>query len=607
MANLPKLPGIPSISPVQDTTIAAILRPMKESLEILGGAISGNPLPNGTVVDAGLNPAISNTTINTTNVYDGATDTTPPPTPGGLSISAGFTNILLSWTDPNVSGAFLNYAYTEVWRSVDNVLAHAVLQGFAPGAVYSDPVGTNKSYYYWIRFVSQANIAGPYNSSTGTLGGTGLVGGVDLSNLIIDATKLAADAVESGKIKDYAITTTKIANLAVGNAAIANLAVSNAKIQDLAVDDAKISSLAVNKLTAGSVSVGQYIQSTGYSAGTTGWKIDGNGFAEFSAASIRGLLTASQIDTRGLSIKDMSGNVILAAGTALNYSYVNPDPGWLNSALTPSITNAQNTANSKVSKSGDTVTGRITFSITDGMFAGSDLNNGVYFGKDGIVAKKAGSVTFAIDNAGNATIGGNVTTGTIGGSNISPTYIRSSNYSAGSAGWTIDSSGNVEFNAISVRSGQITGALLTAYQVNSYSGLYVKVSGGTPISTTNGPYYLNGNTGTPLYLVYSGTMPAPATAPHKIAAVVNVQATTGGASKDLGVLILTNYNISGDYLTAQEQISYMTNSGSYGIATNSSGVTSGTYASATPVGIFVTGYNADYTIQAINGLAWGVR
>jgi hypothetical protein len=231
----------------------------------------------------------------------------------------------------------------------------------------------------------------------------------------------------------------------------------------------------------------------------------------------------------------------------------------------------------------------------------------VYFGKDGIVAKKAGSVTFAIDNAGNATIGGNVTTGTIGGSNISPTYIRSSNYSAGSAGWTIDSSGNVEFNAISVRSGQITGALLTAYQVNSYSGLYVKVSGGTPISTTNGPYYLNGNTGTPLYLVYSGTMPAPATAPHKIAAVVNVQATTGGASKDLGVLILTNYNISGDYLTAQEQISYMTNSGSYGIATNSSGVTSGTYASATPVGIFVTGYNADYTIQAINGLAWGVR
>lgn len=445
MANLPKLPGIPSISPVKDPTIAAILRPMKESLEILNGAISGNPLPNGSVVDSGLNPAISNN-LTITNIYDGATDTTPPPTPAGLTISAGFTNILLSWDDPNTSGAFLNYAYTEVWRSVDNVLANAVLQGFAPGAVYSDPVGTDKSFYYWIRFVSQANIAGPYNSSVGTLGGTGLVGGVDLGPLIIDATKLAADAVESGKIKDYAITTTKIANLAVGNAAIANLAVTNAKIANLAVDDAKISDLAVTKLTAGSVSVGQYIQSTGYSAGTTGWYIGGNGVAEFGAASIRGQLTASQIDTRGLSIKDMSGNVIFAAGTNLAYNYINADPGWLNSALTPSITAAQNTANtassnastalstansanstansalsgltSKLSKAGDTITGRVTFAVADGMFAGTDTSNGVYFGSTGLVGRKAGANTFYIDTAGNAVFGGTLSaaTGSFAGS-----------------------------------------------------------------------------------------------------------------------------------------------------------------------------------------------
>lgn len=445
MANLPKLPGIPSISPVKDTTIAAILRPMKESLEILGGAISGNPLPNGSVVDSGLNPAISNN-LTITNVYDGAADTTPPPTPAGLTISAGFTNILLSWDDPNTSGAFLNYAYTEVWRSVDNVLANAVLQGFAPGAVYSDPVGTDKSFYYWIRFVSQADIAGPYNSSVGTLGGTGLVGGVDLGPLIIDATKLAADAVESGKIKDYAITTTKIANLAVGNAAIANAAITNAKIANLAVDDAKISDLAVTKLTAGSVSVGQYIQSTGYSAGTTGWYIGGNGVAEFGAASIRGQLTASQIDTRGLSIKDMSGNVIFAAGTNLAYSYINADPGWLNSALTPSITAAQNTANtassnastalstansanstansalsgltSKLSKAGDTITGRVTFAVADGMFAGTDTSNGVYFGSTGLVGRKAGANTFYIDTAGNAVFGGTLSaaTGSFAGS-----------------------------------------------------------------------------------------------------------------------------------------------------------------------------------------------
>lgn len=447
MANLPKLPGIPSISSVQDTTVAAILRPIKESIEILGGAISGNPLPNGTVVDSGLNPAISLTTITTT--YNGTTDTTVPPTASGLTISAGFTNILLSWDDPNTSGTFLNYAYTEVWRSVDNVLSNAVLQGFAPGAVYSDPVGTNKSYYYWIRFVSQASIAGPYNSSVGTLGGTGLVGGVDLGPLIVDATKLAAEAVESGKIKDYAITTTKIANLAVGNAAIANLAVSNAKIANLAVDDAKISDLSVNKLTAGSVSVGQYIQSTGFSSGTNGWKIDGNGSAEFDSASIRGQITAAQIDSRGLSIKNSSGTVIFAAGTNLEAQFINPAAGWLNSALVPSITAAQNTADSaqgtatnanntannalnsvagKLSKAGDTITGRVTFSVADGMFAGTDTSNGVYFGSTGLIGRKAGVNTFYINTAGDAVFGGTLSaaTGSFAGSmsvGSSPTLV----------------------------------------------------------------------------------------------------------------------------------------------------------------------------------------
>ena len=73
MADLPRLPGIPSISPVKDPTVAAILRPMKESLEILGGAISGNPLPNGSTVDAGFNPAISNVTTITSG-YNGTTD-----------------------------------------------------------------------------------------------------------------------------------------------------------------------------------------------------------------------------------------------------------------------------------------------------------------------------------------------------------------------------------------------------------------------------------------------------------------------------------------------------------------------------------------------------
>lgn len=47
-------------------------------------------------------------------------------------------------------------------------------------------------------------------------------------------------------------------------------------------------------------------------------------------------ITAGQIDARGLSIKDSSGNVILSAGVPLASANVTPDAGWLNSNVTVS-------------------------------------------------------------------------------------------------------------------------------------------------------------------------------------------------------------------------------------------------------------------------------
>lgn len=98
---------------------------------------------------------------------------------------------------------------------------------------------------------------------------------------------------------------------------IQNGTITNAKIANLAVDSAKISSLSADKITAGSISVGQYVQSSNYVAGSAGWKIDGNGAAEFGAASIRGQLVASQINSAGLSIYATDGSVLLSAGSSV--------------------------------------------------------------------------------------------------------------------------------------------------------------------------------------------------------------------------------------------------------------------------------------------------
>lgn len=106
------------------------------------------------------------------------------------------------------------------------------------------------------------------------------------------------------------------AGVYIDAAYVLNATIQNAQIADLAVDDQKIASLNVGKLTAGSIGVDDYIQSTNFVTGSQGWKINGNGTAEFGAASIRGQLTAEQIDSRGLTIRTAAGAVILNAGTS---------------------------------------------------------------------------------------------------------------------------------------------------------------------------------------------------------------------------------------------------------------------------------------------------
>lgn len=104
------------------------------------------------------------------------------------------------------------------------------------------------------------------------------------------------------------------AGVYINDAFIRNGTITNAKIGNAAIDDAKIANLSAAKITAGSLAVGQYIQSSNYIAGTQGWRINADGSAQFTAASIQGQLTAGQIDTRGLDIKDSSGAIVFRSG-----------------------------------------------------------------------------------------------------------------------------------------------------------------------------------------------------------------------------------------------------------------------------------------------------
>ena len=360
----------------------------------------------------------------------------------------------------------------------------------------------------------------------------------------------------------------------INGAFIQGGSIQGASIAGGTIENAKLINVSANKITGAALEATSFIESAAYIAGSQGWKIHANGTAEFAAASIRGQLTAGQIDTRNLTIKDSSGNVLFGAGTNLSTSNIT----GLGALAT------QNTV------SGTTqVTGLGNFSFLNTI---TSANISTYI---------AGAAI------GNAYISDLSATKITAGSIAVNSYIRSSTFSSGVSGWEIDGNGDAEFNTLTLRSGQISGLLMTAYKINQYSGLFVRINASTPISTTNGPYYLNGDTNVPQYLVYNANMPAPATAPHKIFISVNVQALGVSATRDLAVLVLINASISGTTITASEQLAYNTNSGTFGICTNATGVTTNTYATAVPVMMFVGGFNAEYTIQTLDGMAMGVR
>lgn len=263
MSRETKVPALPSPTA---TNLLEVAKAVKQVIDVREG-LTGDPLDANVtfrdLIHSGLaeqssssggtgGGSITPVVPPGNNGYDPNTDLTTPPAPVGLSVTSGMTSIYLEWT----GGQFRNPGYTEIWRSSTNVLGNAVLIGSTITNTYADPVGkTSQSYYYWIRFVSVANVTGPYNSATGTLGATGLVGGVDLSPLIITADKIATGAIDLGGSKitgllqnaNMAVITdpTKIADALIGNSKLADLAVDAAKLANSSVTATKIANLAV--------------------------------------------------------------------------------------------------------------------------------------------------------------------------------------------------------------------------------------------------------------------------------------------------------------------------------------------------------------------------
>jgi hypothetical protein len=279
-------------------------------------------------------------------------DLTPPPTPTGLSVTAGLSYIYIEWTAPSYTlghGHFQTLVYGAIWVSgtaaptfldartklIDSVTGPGTLDA------YASPLGT--TWCIWIKFKSVDGVMStdPAGGINGVQGTTGKIGNTDLGPLIVQAGNLASGAVTAAKILAGEIDATKFASgiepLTVVTGALPTTKststifrtddsktyrwngasyVATVATSDLSgtITDAQVAGLAASKVT-GTLSDSQL---AAISAAKITGTLSDTQLAAISAAKITGAITSTQITDGAISTPKIAAGAVTAATIAAN-------------------------------------------------------------------------------------------------------------------------------------------------------------------------------------------------------------------------------------------------------------------------------------------------
>lgn len=270
-----------------------------------------------------------------------------------------------------------------------------------------------------------------------------------LSGQVVQATgirlmeKAAADLIVDGSIVASKLAANAIA---VGTAAIQNGAIVNAMIANATITDAKIVDLSVSKLRAGSLLVGEWIQSSAFTPGGVGFRIDGGGGAEFRFSGGTRVFHLGASGTQ--PILRAPGLEILANGSATYSGALSAATGTFAGSLS-AATGTFSGAISGSSFTGGTVTGALIQTAATGkrvVLNESGSNEARFYGDrgDGTIELLA---SIGINTAGSDAVvglfGGTLSSrwGVWGRSNTGIGVHGSSNSNFGVSGSSIDSYG----------------------------------------------------------------------------------------------------------------------------------------------------------------------
>ena len=202
MSKSTKVPALKNIPAKTERELKIALDSIKEALEVRLGR-RGDPLDRAVTLrelsDAEI-VKVNNKEVGVSGGIStppgGGGDLTPPVAPSNLTASGAFTSITLTWS----TAGYGNHAYTEIWRSQANALGGATLLSTSNAFVYTDEVGYDQTYFYWVRYVSTSDVEGPWNDTEGTSATTAVNVGAVMNSLSENLSNLPGYSTLTGLI-----------------------------------------------------------------------------------------------------------------------------------------------------------------------------------------------------------------------------------------------------------------------------------------------------------------------------------------------------------------------------------------------------------------------
>lgn len=269
----------------------------------------------GANIGSGAVPLLPGQNLPQPEVY--VPDLTPPPTPDSLTATGAISHVLVTVPAATYSQGHGHlrtrlYGVSPTALNPNPVFSDAVEVGQFDGTVWAMASNPSTTWRLWAKWESKDNVLSA--SPAGGTNGVAVTTGQDVTKMVQAMT---------GPGNPFTILTAPVTidgfNYPAGTYSVRSFIIdaqiTNAKIANLAVDNAKIANLSADKLTAGSIAVGQHIQSTGYVANTSGWRINGDGTAELSGVVVRGTVFANAGVIGGITI---ASNAVRAGQTAYN-------------------------------------------------------------------------------------------------------------------------------------------------------------------------------------------------------------------------------------------------------------------------------------------------